>query len=66
MKEYGEYDRGKAGICREKYKKVYSDDKGEQGGKKKQKKKRSGKEREKRNNGRKTNTILTKTCGYHK
>ena len=43
MKEYGENDRGKTSICREKHKKLYSDDKGEQGGKK-QKKKRSGKE----------------------
>ena len=43
MKEYGENDRGKTGICREKHTKLYSDDKGEQGGKK-QKKKRSGKE----------------------
>ena len=48
MKEYGEYDRRKAGICREKHKKVNRDDKGEQGGKKNEKeKKRKGKREEK-------------------
>ena len=66
MKEYGEYDRGEAGICIEKHKKVYGDDKGEQGSKKKQKKKRSETGRDKRDSGRKMNTVLSKTCGYRK
>ena len=66
MKEYGEYDRGKAGICIEKHKKVYGDDKGEQDSKKKQKKKRSETGRDKRDSDRKMNTVLSKTCGYHK
>ena len=44
MKEYGEYDRGKAGICIEKHKKVYGDDKGEQGSKKNRKRKEAKRE----------------------